>query len=144
MIVLILSATFNDKVRQVVDRLRNSLKLNFPHLNRLNKQLSDKILKFLKLFLILFPDDLIHIFLNRDNGVHIIRNINKYFSGILVNINQVLIDISDMLLCILSLFEDVVVAFVFLELEGFVDEWEVVLDVLELLAVELLWLDEFL
>ena len=82
-------------------------------------------------------DKLIHIFLDWINCVQVVLNVEQYSCDLLVDINELAIDSSYILFCLLTFFEDMVVAFVFLELKWFDDEWEVVVDLFQLTSIEL-------
>jgi hypothetical protein len=59
---------------------------------------------------------LVHIFINRVDSIKIILDINKDSSYLLINVDQLGIDNTYILFGLLAFFEDMVVAFVFLEL----------------------------
>lgn len=142
--ILIFDAVLDDDIRNVVDRFRDPLKLYLTHLDRLQQQAIEWWLEILPLSDILRKDQFVHIPLNRIDSLQVILNIHHNLSDPLIDASQLIPNIPYLLLGVLAFSEDMVVALVLLQLERLDDEGEIIIDFLQLLTVELLWLDQLL
>jgi hypothetical protein len=122
MVVLIFDAILNDHIRYVIDGLRNALKLYLSHLDRFKQEAVETALKVLPLGDILRKDQLVHILLNRVDSLQVVLDIHQDLSDSLVDTSQLISKFPDLFLGILPFGEDMVIAFVLLELKGFDDE----------------------
>ena len=101
-VLLIIDAILNNRIRYVINRLWDSLKLNFPQLYRLQQQSIKTSLKLPLLPQILRKHQLIHLIFYRINSIQIILNIHMYLRYILIYCSKFIIHVSYLLFCTLS------------------------------------------
>ena len=137
-------AAVDEQVGEVVDGLGYAFELYFAHFDGGEQQSADYFSELLLLLVVLGEDELVHVFVDGVDGVEVVLDVQQDAGQVGVDGGELFVDGADAEFCLFAFAEDVVVALVFFQLERFNYEGEVVVDFLQLLAVELLGFDQFL
>lgn len=138
-------AILDDDFRQRVDGFWNPSKLDFPVLHIGNTFLSNLVQKITNILhpswesihhkLIILPADTI-------NRIQILLNVSHHRVYLSLTVGESFHHISSLLLGILSLLQDMVVTFIFLQFEGLNNTLKVFVNLFDLLTIEFLRTDQ--
>ncbi len=129
-------------VADAKEGFRDAIKVNFPHFNLENLNIADFPWNLLVIFLILFNYWPVNFICCLVDSLNVFFDVFDDSPDLFFQFWNCVIDQSYWLFDFDSLVQYVIVAFVFLQFQGFVQQFKVFVDFFDLFSIKFLWFDQ--